>query len=89
MGDLIGNLLLSILAIILPPVAAIIKVCLRSVSFASVIDVRVGRMHHALLDQSAVDAARLVTRLHSRLVAHLGGSVDRLVLCRLIRRDAN
>ncbi|UJR08109.1 hypothetical protein I4U23_012386 [Adineta vaga] len=26
MGDLVGNLLLSILAIILPPVAAIIKV---------------------------------------------------------------
>ena len=72
MGDLLGNLLLSILAIFLPPVAAIIKVNIASLRSSSAN--LSGRMYDALLDQHLVDHSRLVTGNNSCSLADLGGS---------------
>jgi len=53
MGDLLGNLLLSILAIILPPVAALIKVFITHLNeslFFFLSNIYLGWMYNTFLD---------------------------------------
>ena len=72
MGDFLGNILLSILAILLPPVAALIKVNESSLNTFQLIFIDLGGMHNSFLDQSIIDITRLVTWLYSCSVAYLG-----------------
>ena len=80
MGSLAGNLLLTILAILLPPVAAFIKVNIchseRDRDTKGILALVSGRLHNAFLDQCCTNSSRRYSGYHSCFVSYLGRSVN-------------